>query len=300
MKCPKCAYIGFEAADRCKNCGYDFSLVPTPQDDQELPLRADEALGPMSDFDLGPASRPPAPTPNAKARRRHDPAFDPGIDSAEPAKPTGAEPVLPLFGELETEEQLPVVRPASPVPLAVRRGAPPLVKARPRPTPRPPEDEPEPLLPIEQGRETAGDAVLPSSSDAPGLGRRAAAGALDAALLAGLDALVVYFTMRVCRLDMSEWTILPWPPVVAFLLFIDLGYLALMTAVSGQTVGKIALHLKVVSGDASPVTTGQAVARALFLAVGAAPVGLGLLPACFDRARRGLHDRLARTRVVNF
>lgn len=26
MKCPKCDYLGFETGDRCKNCGYDFSL----------------------------------------------------------------------------------------------------------------------------------------------------------------------------------------------------------------------------------------------------------------------------------
>ena len=27
MKCPKCEYLGFETGDRCKNCGYDFSLA---------------------------------------------------------------------------------------------------------------------------------------------------------------------------------------------------------------------------------------------------------------------------------
>ena len=26
MRCPKCRYIGFEEQDRCRNCGYDFSL----------------------------------------------------------------------------------------------------------------------------------------------------------------------------------------------------------------------------------------------------------------------------------
>src|SRR3954463_16413475 len=33
MKCPKCSYLGFERVDRCRNCGYDFSLsnqVPAP------------------------------------------------------------------------------------------------------------------------------------------------------------------------------------------------------------------------------------------------------------------------------
>src|SRR5262245_27095635 len=27
MKCPKCHYLGFETGYRCKNCGYDFSLL---------------------------------------------------------------------------------------------------------------------------------------------------------------------------------------------------------------------------------------------------------------------------------
>src|SRR5258707_13468213 len=33
MKCPKCAYLGFETGDRCKNCGYDFSLLSTAESD---------------------------------------------------------------------------------------------------------------------------------------------------------------------------------------------------------------------------------------------------------------------------
>jgi len=27
MKCPKCGYLGFETLDRCRHCGYDFSLA---------------------------------------------------------------------------------------------------------------------------------------------------------------------------------------------------------------------------------------------------------------------------------
>src|SRR4030081_3007041 len=40
MKCPKCAYLGFESVDRCRNCGYEFSLsqsVPLP----DLSIRAE-------------------------------------------------------------------------------------------------------------------------------------------------------------------------------------------------------------------------------------------------------------------
>ena len=27
MKCPKCQYFSFDSGDRCRNCGYDFSLA---------------------------------------------------------------------------------------------------------------------------------------------------------------------------------------------------------------------------------------------------------------------------------
>ena len=46
MKCPKCGYLGFQQVDRCRNCGYDFSLVAAPA--PELSMRsgadADETL----------------------------------------------------------------------------------------------------------------------------------------------------------------------------------------------------------------------------------------------------------------
>ena len=42
MKCPKCSYLGFETSDRCRNCGYDFSLVTNANAASrvpDLPLR---------------------------------------------------------------------------------------------------------------------------------------------------------------------------------------------------------------------------------------------------------------------
>src|SRR5262245_4410131 len=41
MKCPKCGYLGFDDVDRCRNCGYDFSLVAPP--DPELEIRSSSA-----------------------------------------------------------------------------------------------------------------------------------------------------------------------------------------------------------------------------------------------------------------
>ena len=52
MKCPKCGYLGFEDVERCRNCGYDFSLtsaVPLP----DLTFRRDtKAITPLDDLSL--------------------------------------------------------------------------------------------------------------------------------------------------------------------------------------------------------------------------------------------------------
>ena len=46
MKCPKCSYLGFETGDRCKNCGYDFSLLAAPPEppDPDLNLQVPDEL----------------------------------------------------------------------------------------------------------------------------------------------------------------------------------------------------------------------------------------------------------------
>ena len=38
MKCPKCSYLGFETGDRCKNCGYDFSLLAARRTNHPIPI----------------------------------------------------------------------------------------------------------------------------------------------------------------------------------------------------------------------------------------------------------------------
>ena len=64
MKCSKCGYLGFETADRCRNCGYDFSLS-TEYDLPDLTLHQDEEQsGNLDDFALVDAAA--APTPRAR------------------------------------------------------------------------------------------------------------------------------------------------------------------------------------------------------------------------------------------
>lgn len=54
MKCPKCGYLGFETSDRCRNCGYDFSLAVHVDPPPDLLLHQSEGAGaPLADFTLG-------------------------------------------------------------------------------------------------------------------------------------------------------------------------------------------------------------------------------------------------------
>jgi uncharacterized RDD family membrane protein YckC len=114
-----------------------------------------------------------------------------------------------------------------------------------------------------------------------------------------LDLAVIYFTLRVSRLDTGEFLLLPAVPLAAFLLLLNGGYLAMFTVAGGQTLGKMAFHLRVVPADEGPLTVGRSFLRVFALLLSALPAGLGLLPAVFDRSHRGLHDRLAGTRVVH-
>ena len=83
---------------------------------------------------------------------------------------------------------------------------------------------------------------------------------------------------------------------------IGMVYEALMLAARGQTLGKMALGIKVVTADGRPITSGQAWGRA------AVRQGLGLLsccgllvdylPAFFNDEKTTVHDMAAKTRVV--
>ena len=296
MKCPKCGYIGFEHTDRCRNCGYDFALAPVVSKETDLPLRSQEA-GPLADFDLGAGARAPQGEAAAPARR-YNPDFDPRITP--PAR--SSVPDLPLFGDAGDDLPIASVAASAP-PLAVRRATPPAAKARPRPTPRAVETpQPAPLpLSSDPAREVLQPArpvaAVPEASPSP-LGARVLASVIDTLLLLGTDAVVIYFTLQICRLAPSQVFLLPLPPLLAFLLLLNGGYLVLLTAAGGQTLGKMAMGVKVVGLDDGPVPVSRSLLRAALLLASALPLGLGLLPAVLAADRRGLHDRLADTRVV--
>ena len=328
MKCPKCSYLGFETGDRCKNCGYDFSLIESAE---RAPVEVDLALrladGEASerpswtdevDRGLGPERRatphPPEPQPELPRNRapRHAPpsaAPDPRPLIGRPRAAAGtararAAPPLPLFARETDEaggEPMIKVLAAPRPPLAVRR-TPETPKLR--SVARPParvdreptlqfSDEPEtPSPPRESVRQEA------APQHVSGVAARLVAAAIDHCLLLGVDLAIVYFTLRLSALPLSEWQALPPVPLLAFLLLVKVSYFCAFTAVGGQTIGKMAAHIRVVTETGAPVDGARAMRRAIAGVASALTLGVGFVPALVGSERRALHDRFARTRVI--
>jgi uncharacterized RDD family membrane protein YckC len=66
---------------------------------------------------------------------------------------------------------------------------------------------------------------------------------------------------------------------------------------SGKTIGKSLLSLRVVGAEQRPIAYRQAAIRWL-ATVGFAPIGIGLLWILWQREKRGWHDFVARTWVI--
>ena len=294
MKCPKCGYLGFEHVDRCRNCGYDFSLTAPATPD--LSIHRDTGFDQsIADLSLG------------SPESANDASVEPDLDgvlgapvtahAGKPPHSTAGE--LPLFGApIEGDEPL-ITKPSPPrAPLAVRRATPEVARVRAELS-RPPsldlslDSEPtgvqsDSWQPSQAG-ETAEDATVSA---------RVIAVVIDLIILAIIDAVVIYLTIKICDITLNEIGILPKAPLIAFLLVQNGGYLVAFTA-GGQTLGKMAAGIRVVSADADgTLDVSRAFVRTLVWLLLAVPAGLGFLTALFSRDHRGLHDRFAGTRVI--
>jgi uncharacterized RDD family membrane protein YckC len=302
MKCPKCGYLGFERVERCRNCGYDFSLNQAP-DLPELRIRSDTApLGPLDDLSLVDV-----PLEEADAAAHVGADLD-RVFGDDPRSTRSGPSLLPLFPPLVPDDE-PLITRASPPrpPLAVRRSTPEASRLR-ESLPRTQSLDLSPASdpPAGAGR-SPGFHSRPHSSDAPiaapsagedaAVSARLVAVAIDLIILALIDVAVVYFTMQICGVGFDELDILPKWPLCAFLFAQNVGYLVAFTA-GGQTLGKMAVGIKVVPDrSASSIDLGRALVREAIWLLLAAPAGLGFLT-IFGRGHRGLHDRFAGTRVV--
>lgn len=86
--------------------------------------------------------------------------------------------------------------------------------------------------------------------------------------------------------------------LAAMVLFWQLVYFAGATALTGRTVGKAALGIRVVDPDGAPVGGWHALARTIAFPLGFVLFGFGFLLGLVRRDRRMLHDLLGRTAVV--
>jgi len=167
-----------------------------------------------------------------------------------------------------------------------------------------PRIDPRIVQPIERMSSEPTPSSLPADW-LPGVGpaKRLMAAALDGALLVGLDAAVIWFTLSVCGLAPGQANLLPIAPLLLFFLLLNAGYLVLFTAACGQTLGKMAAGIRVVGTTTGAVindriTISQALMRSLGSIASAVPLGAGFWFALVGD-RRAVHDRLAHTRVVS-
>jgi uncharacterized RDD family membrane protein YckC len=137
-----------------------------------------------------------------------------------------------------------------------------------------------------------------AAGDASPFGKRAVAAVIDHGILLGIDLVVLYFTLRLTDLTFADWRVLPWLPLAAFLLSVKVAYLSAFTTAGGQTIGKMATHIRVVSEDGGGLDPGRALRRAVLELASIATAGAPFLTALADPLRRGVHDRASGTRVV--
>ena len=334
MSCPACGESFSSGQDRCPSCGAllggpsEGSLAPLPSLTTpsartiEPPVRElpgtrkkertwkDEVRDRMRhrrqrrDGGSLPLFEQPDREPEAAAPEAA-PAEAEASEAAAPA-PRHAEPadidqaVTARLPESELED-LPL---NSPEPVEEAPAIDPL-RSRGR---RPAYDPPPPAPAVEEeAAEPAADEewveLPPRAAEArpperPALPReRLEAAAVDLGLLVSLWLVVVYFASRAAHVPLLS--LRPaWPWLLGYLAFLGLVYSSYFTGTTGQTLGKMVTGLRVLDASARPPGYLRSFLRAALGALGILAAGLGQLPMLFDPARRGLHDRLLRTRVV--
>lgn len=305
MNCPACSEALTRGQDRCPRCGtvvylpVEGALAPNPQ--LTPPVRGKgEALREIPGMKKKERTWKDEVRERVRDRRQHRagsadlPLFR-DHEEAEAAVPAEAAEaragVVDLGGPVTAADDLPL----RPVEAAI---------APPRPQPPPavpaaeaaPDDEPEEEWPLDP---TPRAGTLRPVERPALVTERLAAGAVDVALLTALFGVVVYFASRAAQVAVPR--LLPsWPFLAGYLAFLGLAYAGYFTGTTGQTLGKILGGLRVVDGAGQPPGFLKAFARAALGTVGIALAGLGAVPMLLDPARRGLHDRLLKTRVVKF
>jgi uncharacterized RDD family membrane protein YckC len=270
--CSSCGAAVPLPARFCNVCGARLPAGPHPGQER---VAGDEPGGPAGEALGGgrPKDTQPVPTPvregGARGRRADSVARAPAIVSE---TPPASEPQNP------TPRVPPIVRTATPAP-RVRRSVPPRVSP--------------------SSRRSA------PAVERAGVGRRFAAGLMDAAFVLSAEALLLgpvayYWWSRPVPRTPGEVSFLPIVTSVALLLLallVVVLYHLYCWGVRGSSPGKELLELRVEAEDGTwPIGLGRAGLRLIGYLLSAASFGIGFL--MIASSGHGLHDRIAGTRVV--
>lgn len=135
-----------------------------------------------------------------------------------------------------------------------------------------------------------------------GIGRRFGALFIDGLIL-GLPAaaIIIVFVIAAMSGNNNDFNPVWIQPASLLLIAVYVVYEALMLASRGQTLGKMAMKIKVVRPDGTALSSGQAWGRAFMRQILASCLSIfNYLPAFFTKERTCLHDLVANTRVVNW
>jgi uncharacterized RDD family membrane protein YckC len=143
-----------------------------------------------------------------------------------------------------------------------------------------------------------------------GIGRRFAALFIDYLILTLVVNVILFLiiapifnpfqNISVPPTEIDQSTIILFNLVMNFIALLIVGiYFVSFWATKGQTLGKMALGIKVVTTNGLPVSFGRAILRFIGYIVGSIIIWLGFIWAGFDGKRQGWHDKMANTYVVH-
>ena len=131
---------------------------------------------------------------------------------------------------------------------------------------------------------------------APGIARRLASALYDLLLVAAVVLIATFPFLAFIGDATFGWR---RHVLQAWVLLVSGAYFVGFWTHGGQTLPMKTWHLRLVRSDGGPVGVARAVHRYLIAALGLLAVGLGFAWALFDRDRQFLHDRLARTALID-
>lgn len=151
--------------------------------------------------------------------------------------------------------------------------------------------------PVLVGRESSSDGTI--SGRYAGPASRALAFGIDLGMVWGsfvlASAAVTFFVRVVSGYQLQRDGGWPWAIAGVAWWFL---YFWVSLTITGRTVGKASMGLRIVSESGEPVSQRRALVRVLAFPLSFIVLGLGLLMALVDRRRRALHDVIAGTSEV--